>query len=73
MITIDSLIGQMKNLFAIKNQFALIRRSIINFIVTSFSTFTKITLKRVTSGKSFPVILFTPQRREWQWEKATQF
>lgn len=73
MITIDSLIGQMKSLFAIKTPVRFDTPEYIQFYNDLIQYIYKITLKKAMSGKSFPVILFTPQRKEWQREKEIQF
>ena len=73
MITIDSLIGQMKNLFAIKTPVRFDTPEYIQFHSDLIQYIYENHFEESDEWKIIPVILFTPQRREWQWEKATQF
>ena len=68
MITIDSLIGQMKSLFAIKTP--------VRFDTPEYIQFYNDLIQYIYENhfeESDPVILFTPQRKEWQREKEIQF
>lgn len=73
MITIDSLIGQMKSLFAIKTPVRFDTPEYIQFYNDLIQYIYENHFEESDEWKIISVILFTPQRKEWQREKEIQF